>query len=367
LQILIHNRAENLKIAVTADIHLTSRTKHPERFRTLERLFRDVIEAGISQLIIAGDCFDKNQSNYHEWDALCGKSEFNRLNLTMIPGNHDALITSAHFASSNVNVYTEPVLMPSDTLMSLPILFVPYLQDRTMGEILAGFKTQLKPRQWILIGHGDWSDGLKTGNPYEPGIYMPLSRYDLDLYQPRSVILGHIHKPTDSDRVAYPGSPCPLDILETGRRRYLVLDTENGEVTSSDIHSEALFFNETFIVFPGQDEFKRLKTEMTRRIDSWRLQPHEKDICRIRIQIKGITSDKNTLAALVQDVFQPFRFYRDETPDLSELFVNDDSNLEKLAQLAIREADVLNFNPGPYDPDRESVILQALKTVYGET
>lgn len=355
-----------MKIAVTADSHLTSQEEHPERFRTLETLLRNVMDAGITHLIIAGDCFDKNRYNYSEWDHIVRQKEFQSLSIHLIPGNHDAQIKQAHFAASNVHVYAQPELTQFNDLMSLPLFLVPYRHDCTMGDVLAEFRDQLQPQKWILIGHGDWSDGLKTLNPQEPGIYMPLSRSDVTIYQPRQVILGHIHKPMDTDRVHYPGSPCPLDINETGRRRYFILDAETGELVSSIVDSEYLFFNETFMALPGLNELNRMKEEIQKRIANWDIQSHERDKCRIRIKVRGFTSDKEKLTGMIREVFKSFRFYMDEGLDDSELFIADDAELNKIAQLSIQAVDRLNFTLGPYDPGREEMMLQALKTVYGE-
>ncbi|MBN2103743.1 metallophosphoesterase, partial [bacterium] len=351
---------------VTADHHLTSRDEHPERFQTLEKLLRNVLDTGITHLVIAGDCFDKGRSNYSEWDHIIRQTEFQSLTIHLIPGNHDVQIKQSHFASSNVHVYSQPELTQLGDLMSMPILFLPYRHDCTMGDILAEFQTHLEPQKWILIGHGDWSDGLKTLNPHEPGIYMPLSRSDVTIYQPRRIILGHIHKPLDSDPVHYPGSPCPLDITETGRRRYLVIDTETGETAPSIVDSELLFFNETLMILPGLNELNRMKEEIQKRIANWDIQSHERDKCRIRIKVRGFTSDKEKLTGMIRESFKSFRFYKDEGLDDSELFFADDAELNKIAQLSIQAVDRLNFTPGPYDPGRDEMMLQALKTVYGE-
>ena len=47
-----------MKIAITADLHLHS--NHPERRDALEDILQQINSEGISDLIIAGDLFDKD-------------------------------------------------------------------------------------------------------------------------------------------------------------------------------------------------------------------------------------------------------------------------------------------------------------------
>ncbi|MCH7720116.1 MAG: hypothetical protein IH988_03880 [Planctomycetes bacterium] len=50
---------------------------------------------------------------------------------------------------------------------------------------------------------------------------MPLTRADLETHNPSLTLLGHIHAPYDGPPIYYPGSPCPIDMSETGLRRFL--------------------------------------------------------------------------------------------------------------------------------------------------
>lgn len=47
-----------MKIAITADIHLTNRERHPERFHALENILDQLVDQEVNTLIIAGDLFD---------------------------------------------------------------------------------------------------------------------------------------------------------------------------------------------------------------------------------------------------------------------------------------------------------------------
>jgi hypothetical protein len=46
-----------MKIALTADIHLTATSTHPERYNTLEDILREIEVEKIENLVIAGDLF----------------------------------------------------------------------------------------------------------------------------------------------------------------------------------------------------------------------------------------------------------------------------------------------------------------------
>ena len=73
-----------MKIAVTADAHLRAEAGHPERYNALENVFAQTVEAGIENLIIAGDLFDKDFQDYSKFEKLC--RNHTSLQLHIIPG-----------------------------------------------------------------------------------------------------------------------------------------------------------------------------------------------------------------------------------------------------------------------------------------
>ena len=350
-----------MRILITADTHLSD--TRPERVLTLERLLNTMLRENLKILIIAGDCFDASQTGTALLDSLCIRPAYRQLQINLIPGNHDARIRQAHFSAQNIRIFSEPELMQPD-LVSLPILLLPYKAGKTMGDFLAEWNDRLKPGQWILIGHGDWSDGLCGVNPSEPGVYMPLTRSDIDMYQPNRVVLGHIHKPSDSGRVHYPGSPCPLDINETGKRRCLILDTETGAVEVMPVESERIHFAETFVVIPGGNEWERTQKEIRERIASWHVTESEKEKVLIRIRFKGFTTDKAKLAEIARECFQGFSFYDDDIL-MNEVAVSEADERLEIVTLAEKEISGLEFTKNEYDPPDPEIRLAALKTIYG--
>ncbi len=210
-----------MKIAFTADLHLTTGQMYPERYQALENIFQQLVDEGINTLVVAGDLFDETSRNYAEFDRLCTK--YKDIKVLVVPGNHDSLLNQQEVTAVNLEIYSEPKLKNFGE-NSPTFLFLPFKKGRTMGEFISGFAADLPENNWVLIGHGDWAEGYEP-NPFEPGVYMPLTRSDLENFKPAQVFLGHIHKAMDRGKVHYIGSPCGLDIRETGRRRFLIFDT----------------------------------------------------------------------------------------------------------------------------------------------
>lgn len=353
-----------MKIAITADMHLTSRQEHPDRFETLENLLRDCGDLGVEKLIIAGDLFDNSRPDFGDFESAYRDHRPPDLSTHIIPGNHDPGLTDAALAVDNLLVYTKPTLM--DEVPHQPILFLPYREHTTMGEHIAPFKEELTPQDWILIGHGDWSGGNKYPDPYEPGVYMPLARKDLEIYQPGVVFLGHIHRPHSDNRVHYPGSPCPLNISETGTRRMLVYDTQEKEISSHLISSPRLYFQGEFVVMPLEDEISYLKAHIKNWVTSWEVPREWHDRIQLRVTLKGYTRNREAIREAVHEELAPFSFYNRDQPDLSDLHHARDPDRARLVQHMRSWVESLDWPDGPREPDKSEILIQALKVIYGK-
>jgi DNA repair exonuclease SbcCD nuclease subunit len=238
-------------IALTADLHLTRKDTNPERFQALKHILDDMVRKDIQILVIAGDLFHQSDHNYLDFDRICSSGEYGGLRILVIPGNHDLHLKEKMITAGNVRVVAEPrIIQPSEE--SPDWLFVPYIPDKDMGSIIAEFSGKLQSENWIVAGHGDWIPGQRTANPMEPGIYMPMTSRDVTRFQPLMVFLGHVHKSQDHGPVHIPGSPCPMDITETGLRRFLVLDTVTRKVESVPLIPEQIFFDEIRLLFGWQ-------------------------------------------------------------------------------------------------------------------
>lgn len=360
-----------MKIAVTSDLHLTSREKHPERFQVLESVLKQMAEDSIQHLVLAGDVFDAAGRNYAEFDAVCRKVKSAGIQVWIIPGNHDPGLKQSSFTADNVTVFEKPVLnqigaTESDFLEN-PILFVPYDNERNFGDVLADFSDKIAEKKWFLVGHGDWIEGVREPNPYEKGVYMPLGRHDVEKYKPNQVILGHIHKPTliENNIIHYCGSPCSIDINETGRRRFLILDTDSGLIEERIIHNGPIYFKVDLLVMPIEDEISRVQKQIQQIIDSWELTSEEKNRVSIRVTVRGYSADIRLLSKTVWDAFKELQFYNDEGPKLevSSAYDTDRAEIVKHLETAI---DNLGYISGADDPDRDTILFYALKSVYGD-
>ncbi len=354
-----------MKIAVTADLHLTSLKNHPERYHALKNILDQMLKDDIHVMIIAGDLFHADIRNYSEFDALCRKPNYRDIQFQIIPGNHDSRINSKMFTSNNLKIYSKSEIHKFD-LMSLPFLFLPYQKQKTMGEEIAIFESELPPNEWILIGHGDWMEGMRESNPFEPGVYMPLTRSDVDSFKSLRVLLGHIHKPLDKDQVHYLGSPCGLDISETGIRRYLVIDSESGSLESKTVDTDVIFFDESFIMLPIEDEKTFIKKQIQSRMKEWNIKESDRSKIRMRAKVNGYCADKNGLMTVLKECFEGLSFYQDQEPDLSGVSVSDDLDRAEITCRVRGKILALKWPENEEEPSKKQIMLEALHVIYGD-
>lgn len=351
-----------MKVAVSADFHLTSRRENPERFQALEDIVEQMSELGADTLIVAGDLFDESSQNYAEFEGFC--REHREVRFLILPGNHDGRLSNASLAAQNTEVITEPAMRTFGS--EQPFLLIPFKPGRTMGEEVAPFAQELPPAAWILIGHGDWSEGVQEPNPLEPGVYMPLTRADIDSFRPAHAILGHIHKPGDFNRVHYVGSPCPVAISEIGRRRFLLVDTERLTLTPRPVNCGLLYLEADLIVLPRPDEVERVQQQAENVIAAWELQPHELDQARVRVRVRGYCTDKRQINTAVQEAFRDFNVHPDGEPDLSRLAVSEDVERAEVVQRTVAWLNKLRWPGEGIEPRKQDILMHALHVIYGE-
>lgn len=350
-----------MKIALTADLHLTTRDLNPERFETLERLLADLRSVGVETLIIAGDLFDTSRQNYAEFERLCRDYQNRNLSIYVIPGNHDPTIDDRKIVADNLIIVDTPMIQELD---GRPFLFLPYRAGKTMGEEIARFKERLPANEWVLVGHGDWAGGLRTPNPAEPGVYMPLTKSDVETYKPARAFLGHIHTPTDTAPVHYAGSPCGLDITETGRRRWLLYYTVGDQVESHTLDTPVLYFDESFVIVPVADEAVYLRWQIASREELWGLTPEEKAKTQLRVKVAGYSANKAAIRPVLQEAFDGFSFYKDQEPDIDGVFTSNDLERHYIAEKVRASVENLSWPSGMDESDADDILLQALHIIY---
>jgi exonuclease SbcD len=352
-----------MRIALSADLHLTTRAEHPERYLALVNILDQMIEAGIRLLIIAGDAFDASLSNFSDFEAVCAARSDAGIRIIVLPGNHDEGLAEGAIAAENVHLVTETRLMHLNDTAPL-LLMIPFKGGISMGEAIQAFGARLPAGDWALIGHGDWSDGLRQPNPYEPGVYMPFTRRDIDIYQPAEVFLGHVHKPLDAGNLHYPGSPCPLDIGETGPRRFLIYDTSSRRVESRAVANPVIYFDEAFITLPVEDEHSFVQRAVEARLSAWGLDPGDRGKVRVRVSVSGYSRDRRALRQAFEEAFGGYEFYAGQAPDISAVSIAHDPEGDAIAQLVWSQLEDLEWPETEREPGRGEILRAALKAIY---
>ncbi|MDX1599903.1 MAG: metallophosphoesterase [Anaerolineales bacterium] len=352
-----------MKIAVTADLHLTTKDDHPERYEVLENILRQCSELGIDLLVIAGDLFDDTLQNFADFEDVYRRARPDDLQTVVLPGNHDPDLRGEAIAEEALAVIDDVHPLPVGN--HIPLLLVPYRADTTMGEAIAPHADELSEDRWILVGHGDWASGLRVPNPYEPGVYMPLTRQDVETYRPARVFLGHIHRPYEDDLVYYPGSPCPLNINETGLRRLLIFDTQTRDLRSELVDSPQIYFNETFVILPVEDEAAYLEREIEERVEAWGLPEGWESRVTLRAKLTGYTTDKPQIRDVATEALSDFELYDEEGVDVSELSHTGDLDRDHITRQVQKWIDALDWKEGAAEPGKDEILTQAMKVIYG--
>ena len=347
-----------MNVAITADVHLPAGDNHPERYNALVNILESLEKQDINTLIIAGDLFDKDCSNYTRFEEISRR--YPQIDFHIIPGNHDPNVSGRIIVGDNINIYSSDTMVEFDTV---PFVFIPYGRTSGIGEHLTEIDIK---GNWVLIGHGDYFDGFKVRNPYEIGTYMPLYRNDLDRFNPWKVFLGHIHKSMNKKNMYYPGSPCGLDINETGKREYLTFDTSSGIVSHHTIKTDVIYLQERFLIIPDENEVERLRKDAEGRIAAWDLDEEDRKRARIRIKATGYTGDREAIMGCLKGVFEEFNFVKNEDPDISSLCFTKDNRRNAIALRVLELIEEMDWNFGGNEPEKEKVIETALSVVYGD-
>lgn len=349
-----------MKIAITADVHLKKLNETPERYMALEDIFQQLKNTNIDYLIIAGDLFDRDFSNYSEFDSLCKK--YSPINFLIIPGNHDYQIEQRFFTSSNLEIIKKITIK---NIGGVAVLFIPYEIAKSIDESLTDYYHKEKlPERWILIGHGDYITGNRELNPYEPGFYMPLTNKSITRYNPLRVFLGHIHKPSDFGRVIYPGSPCGLDITETGRRRFIIYDTGTDSFEQVYIQTEKLYFNESMLLFPFEEEIQ-LEEKIKKMIESWQISKEESNRVILKLSLIGYVSDLNETVKTLKNLISNYgiSIYENEI-DLSKIKLLKDIESERLYLLDKIRGKIENLNTDKLYVSKDKILEKTMELVF---
>ncbi|MCX7679443.1 MAG: metallophosphoesterase family protein [Spirochaetes bacterium] len=353
-----------MKIAITADTHLKNRNNTLDRFEIFEEMLHILQQREIHNLIIAGDTFDKEQQNYNDFNLLM--QQYKKIHVTIIPGNHDVEIAQKFFPLENLTVIEQPEIKTFD---AREFVFFPYKAGATFDETIAEFAHQNQlPKKWILVGHGDYLDRRRIENPYESGMYMPLTYRALETFKPSRVFLGHIHAPSPLEGIIYPGSPCPLDINETGKRRFIIYDTASDEIESIEIPKGNIYMKETIFAIPMENEKELILMQIDNIIKGWKLTREELDRVLLRLSVKGFSNNLNELKNTINEKIRQIKikWYDADGANISDVRVISHLDYDRNA-IFTKVQEKIETLPFSSVASKEQILLKTLEIIYGDT
>jgi exonuclease SbcD len=211
----------------TGDLHLglqfknvdfnrkIARERRLELWNTFEGIVNRAIEKNVDFLFIAGDLFEERYFTLGDIKRVrdtLKKAE--NIDVIITAGNHDTLNINSlyHMVNwpQNINIFDSKGLEKKEFVHKKTVVYG-YSWDKGENnkDLFKDFLGIDKDKINILIIHGD------IFNKNSP--YLPLDKNYLQEIGFDYIGLGHIHKPNIiSDKMAYCGSPEPLDFGEIG-------------------------------------------------------------------------------------------------------------------------------------------------------
>lgn len=298
-----------IKFIHTGDIHLGLQfnkvsfhkekaiLRRKELWSTFERIVNYSIEENADFLLIAGDLFEYDYFTIGDIkrvrDIFLGAKD---LNILISAGNHDILNSKSLYKriewSENVTIFDNK--LGKKAFPHLNTVVYGYSWDRieikenTIFDDIVPEDNMNK----ILLLHGDIN---KESN------YLPLTIEKLELLDMDYIALGHIHKPTIySDKIAYCGSPEPLDFGELGERGIITGTIENKKTRIQFTPFSSRNFFQVQIDINGDMRY----VDIINEIENIQLGNMSKDF--YRIYLKGILQNDINLQQLYGDIEEFF-------------------------------------------------------------
>lgn len=220
--------------------------REKEIFQTFEKIILDCNEKEIDLLLIAGDLFHRQPLIRELKEVNYIFQKLNKTKVVLIAGNHDYIGVRSHYTdfSWNSNVY----MLDNEEFDSIyfedintEVYGFSYHTRDILEDRLCNIAPGVEERINILLAHG----GDERNMPFDK---KRLSEAGFDY-----IALGHIHKPERiTERMAYAGSPEPLDKTELGEHGYII-----GEIIKKDFEVEIDSFTAAFISIASR-QYKKL-------------------------------------------------------------------------------------------------------------
>lgn len=291
-----------------------------ELWQTFERIVTYTRDNNIDFLFIAGDLFEAEYFTIGHMKRLrdiLGKAKNQRI--LIAGGNHDSLSQRSFYRQvewpENVHIFSSTGIEKKE-YKDLDTEVYGYSWDgiENNRDIIKEIPNLDKKKNNILIIHGDvYSRDSK---------YLPLSAQDLQGLGFDYIGLGHIHKPEIfSNKMAYCGSPEPLDFGEPGRHGIIQGKIKNG---SSKIN---------FVNFSHR-QFKILNIEIDETMSYIGIRDRIREVQNgdrvnfYRLEVTGILNSDIDLQGLGEEIRKDFYYLEiiDKTdPDFDLASLEDDN------------------------------------------
>lgn len=249
-----------IKFIHTGDLHLGlqfkgvsfSREKAEGRrlelWNTFERIVNKAIEDEVDFLFLAGDLFEERYFTLGDIkrarDTL-GKAK--NVEVIIIAGNHDTLNKKSLYNMiewpGNISIFDAEKLRKKEFPDKETVVYgYSWHSGEDNKDVFGDFKGLDKGKINILIIHGDVFN--------KHSVYLPLDKNYIESLGFDYIGLGHIHKSTIfSDKMAYCGSPEPLDFGETGEHGIIIGKIKDNNTLIDFLpFSKRMFLNKTINV-----------------------------------------------------------------------------------------------------------------------
>lgn len=216
-----------LRCIHTADVHIGlefnnasfgseyGKKRRKEIFNTFLRIIDRAKEISAHFLFISGDLYEDEFCSIGDIRIISNKlSELNETKVIIISGNHDYLHNKSlyNLVSWSPNIYiidSSAVTNIEFEDLNTVIYGLSWYKKEEKDNLLDTIQDLNNKKINILLAHGDIFN--KNSD------YLPIDKENLIKKEFDYVGLGHIHKHEFiTEKIAYPGSPEPLDFGETG-------------------------------------------------------------------------------------------------------------------------------------------------------
>jgi len=338
-----------VKFIHTGDVHLGLKFQNAsfdkeialnrriELWTTFQRIIRYGKENGVDFIFISGDLYESDYFTIGDIRRIRDIfAEFNTIHIVIIAGNHDYIDQSTLYNkvqwSENVTIFNDSKLEMKEFKKKNTTVYGFSWNSREIRDnnVLKDLCIASRTNTNILLLHGDVS---KESN------YLPLDIDSLSVLDFDYIALGHIHKPRIySEKIAYCGSPEPLDFGEPGIHGFI-----EGKIEDKVTNIEFIPFSlRTFYEYKLDINTDMSYQDILNMIKGIELGNKLKDF--YRIYIDGFIQEDIDLESLLEEInleFYHVECINNTKPDydLEEL---EKTNKDNIIGLFIKSINMMN-------------------------